>query len=127
MRHTTLRTTGPISRIGLDTWQFGPREWGAEAAREQPAAAIVRRAVELGVTLFDATERSDLGRGEWVVGAALGDDRRKVVLVGKIFPYCRSAGQQGGSAGQQGHPRRSDGRTTASQVNRSQGRASVSG
>ena len=49
---------GPkISKIGVGTWQFGSPEWSygdRYAGRE--ARAIVRRAVELGVTLFDTAE-----------------------------------------------------------------------
>jgi aryl-alcohol dehydrogenase-like predicted oxidoreductase len=46
-----------ISKIGLGTWQFGSPEWNygdRYAGRE--AHAIVRRAIELGVTLFDTAE-----------------------------------------------------------------------
>ena len=46
-----------VSAIGLGTWQFGSREWGygAEYAAHQ-APALVRRALELGVTLIDTAE-----------------------------------------------------------------------
>src|SRR5664280_1075460 len=41
-----------LSAVGLGTWQFGSREWqyGETYAREV-APAILRRAIELGVTL----------------------------------------------------------------------------
>jgi aryl-alcohol dehydrogenase-like predicted oxidoreductase len=57
MRYLEAGTATAISRIGLGTWQFGSREWGyGQAYAGQEAQAIVRRAVELGVTLFDTAE-----------------------------------------------------------------------
>src|SRR6266705_3327322 len=76
MRYLNPGTTTRISRIGLGTWQFGSREWGyGQGYAGQGAHAIVRRAVELGVTLFDTAEIYGLGRRERILGAALGDDR----------------------------------------------------
>jgi aryl-alcohol dehydrogenase-like predicted oxidoreductase len=46
-----------ISKIGVGTWQFGSPEWSyGDRYAGQEAQAIVRRAVELGVTLFDTAE-----------------------------------------------------------------------
>ena len=50
------------------------------------ARDIVRRAVELGVTLFDTAEMYGFGRGERILGAALGDRRESVFLATKLFP-----------------------------------------
>jgi aryl-alcohol dehydrogenase-like predicted oxidoreductase len=49
---------GPkISKIGVGTWQFGSPEWSyGDRYAGQEAQAIVRRAVELGITLFDTAE-----------------------------------------------------------------------
>ena len=47
--------TKPLSRIGLGTWQFGSREWGyGDAYSSDEAARIVARALDVGITLFDA-------------------------------------------------------------------------
>lgn len=80
---------GPVSRIGLGTWQFGSREWGygAEYAARS-AGAIVRRALELGVTLFDTAEVYGFGRSERILGEALGGRRRDVVVASKVFPLA---------------------------------------
>jgi aryl-alcohol dehydrogenase-like predicted oxidoreductase len=76
-----------ISRIGLGTWQFGSREWGyGPSYAGQEAHAIVRRALELGVTLFDTAEIYGLGRSERILGQALGEDRESAFLATKIFP-----------------------------------------
>lgn len=61
-----------VSAIGLGTWQFGSREWGygaAYAAHEAPA--LVRRALELGVTLIDTAEVYAFGESERIVARGL--------------------------------------------------------
>ena len=79
--------TARVSRIGLGTWQFGSREWGyGTAYAEHEARAIVRRALELGVTLFDTAELYGFGRSERILGQALGEDRDSAFLATKIFP-----------------------------------------
>ena len=76
-----------ISRIGLGAWQFGSREWGyGKSYAEQEAHDIVRRAVELGVTLFDTAEIYGFGRSERILGEAIGEDRESVFLATKLFP-----------------------------------------
>lgn len=80
---------GPVSRIGLGTWQFGSREWGyGDAYAAQTARQIVRRARELGVTLFDTAEIYGFGKSERILADALGDDRSSVVVASKIFPVA---------------------------------------
>jgi aryl-alcohol dehydrogenase-like predicted oxidoreductase len=87
MRYLDTDTSVRISRIGLGTWQFGSWDWGyggSYAGGE--ARAIVRRAVELGITLFDTAEIYGFGRSERILGEALGSDRDSVLLATKIFP-----------------------------------------
>src|SRR6201986_4095670 len=87
MRYLDLDTAQKISKIGLGAWQFGTREWGyGDQYAEREAEAIVHRAVDLGVTLFDTAEIYGLGRSERILGAALGDDRDSVFLATKLFP-----------------------------------------
>src|SRR4029077_8047541 len=87
MRYLSPGTATPISRIGLGAWQFGSREWGyGQGYAGQEAHAIVRRAVELGVTLFDTAEIYGFGRSERILGAAIGADRDSIFLATKIFP-----------------------------------------
>src|ERR671921_624792 len=65
MRTLDVDGLGPVSRIGLGTWQFGSREWGyGEGYAAGAARDIVRRARELGVTLFDTAEVYGFGRSD---------------------------------------------------------------
>src|SRR4051812_5835354 len=89
MQFLEVAGQGPVSRIGLGTWQFGSREWGyGESYAERGAREIVRRARELGVTLFDTAEIYGFGRSERILGEALGDERADVVVASKIFPVA---------------------------------------
>jgi aryl-alcohol dehydrogenase-like predicted oxidoreductase len=112
MRYLDTGTATKISKIGVGTWQFGSPEWSyGERYAGQEAHAIVRRAIELGVTLFDTAEiygfearpaavRSlvrgiavtdpaaapGFGRGEQILGQALGADRAAAFVATKFYP-----------------------------------------
>ncbi|CCG01512.1 aldo/keto reductase [Blastococcus saxobsidens] len=89
MRSLDVPGLGPVSRIGLGTWQFGSREWGyGDSYADRAARDIVRRARELGITLFDTAEIYGFGRSERILGAALGEERDRVVVASKIFPVA---------------------------------------
>jgi aryl-alcohol dehydrogenase-like predicted oxidoreductase len=86
MRYLTVGNAR-VSRIGLGTWQFGSREWGyGPSYAGQEARVIVRRALELGVTLFDTAEIYGFGRSERILGQALGEDRESAFVATKILP-----------------------------------------
>jgi len=89
VRHLDVDGLGAVSRVGLGTWQFGSREWGyGDAYASGEAKAIVRRARELGVTLFDTAEVYGFGRSERILGEALGEERADVVVATKLFPVA---------------------------------------
>ena len=89
MRHLDVDGLGAVSRVGLGTWQFGSREWGyGDAYAAGEAKAIVRRARELGTTLFDTAEVYGFGRSERILGEALGEERADVVVASKLFPVA---------------------------------------
>lgn len=94
MRYLELDTAKRWSVIGLGTWQFGSREWGyGPDYAEKETVAIVARARELGITVFDTAEVYGLGRSERILGEALrasgGTD--DVVIASKIFPVLPTA------------------------------------
>ena len=87
MRYLKVGTAARISAIGLGTWQFGSREWGyGTPYAEGEARAIVRRAIEFGVTLFDTAEIYGLGRSERILGQAIAGRREDVFLATKLLP-----------------------------------------
>jgi aryl-alcohol dehydrogenase-like predicted oxidoreductase len=87
MRYLSIGGDKKISRIGLGTWQFGSREWGyGESYAAGQARFIVRRALELGVSLFDTAEIYGFGRSERILGEAIGQEWDSVFLATKIFP-----------------------------------------
>ena len=89
MKYLDVDGIGRVSRIGLGTWQFGSREWGyGDNYASGPARDIVRRALALGVTLFDTAEVYGLGKSERILGEALGDERTGVAVASKIFPVA---------------------------------------
>src|ERR1700722_17705862 len=89
MRYLDVDTPTRISKIGLGTWQFGSKEWGyGDGYAGAVARDIVRRAVDLGVTLFDTAEVYGLGKSERILGEALGDERAKVAVASKIMPVA---------------------------------------
>ncbi len=89
MKYLEVDGVGRVSRIGLGTWQFGSREWGyGDQYASGAAGDIVRRALAMGVTLFDTAEIYGTGKSERILGEALGDERANVVVASKIFPVA---------------------------------------
>jgi len=77
------------SKIGLGTWQFGSREWGyGEAYARREAGAVLRRALDLGVTLIDTAEIYAFGESERIIGEALAGRRHEAFLASKVFPVA---------------------------------------
>ena len=78
-----------LSVIGLGTWQFGSREWGyGDAYATDVAPALVRRAVELGVTFIDTAEAYGPARSERIVGAAVAGLEPRPVVATKLMPIA---------------------------------------
>lgn len=83
MRSRTLGTNGPtVSAIGLGCMGLS---FGYGAATEHDAAiALIREAVELGVTFFDTAEAYGPGDNEALLGEALAPVRDRVVIATKF-------------------------------------------
>jgi aryl-alcohol dehydrogenase-like predicted oxidoreductase len=89
MKYIEVAGLGRVSQVGLGTWQFGSRDWGyGNAYATGTARDIVRRALELGVTLFDTAEAYAFGKSERILGEALGAERTEVIVASKIFPVA---------------------------------------
>ncbi len=79
MEQRVLGTTGrPVSVIGLGTWQLGA-DWGS--VDEADALAVLRAAVESGVTFFDTADVYGDGRSERIIGRFLADNAGQGVFV----------------------------------------------
>ena len=92
MRYLSVETAKRVSKIGLGTVQFGSTAWGyGDRYDQRESSAIVRRALELGVTVFDTAEIYSAGRSERLLGRALGDDRESVLIATKLFPFLPGA------------------------------------
>ncbi len=82
-----------ISRIGLGTWQFGSREWGyGEQYAREVAPALLRRAIELGITMIDTAEAYGPARSERIIGEELGglspEQRAGIAVATKFLPIA---------------------------------------
>jgi len=89
VRYLDVDTKTKISKIGLGTWQFGSRGWGyGKPYAEGESRAIVARALELGVTLFDTAEIYGRGRSERILGQAIDGHRDEIFLATKILPVA---------------------------------------
>lgn len=82
-----------VSRIGLGTWQFGSREWGyGEDYARETAPALIRRALELGITMLDTAEIYGFGNSERIIGEALAGipaaDRAGLTVATKFMPVA---------------------------------------
>jgi aryl-alcohol dehydrogenase-like predicted oxidoreductase len=82
-----------LSRIGLGTWQFASREWGyGETYARDVAPALLRRAIDLGITMIDTAEFYGFGGSERIIGDTLADlapaDRAHLTVATKFMPLA---------------------------------------
>ena len=83
MEYRALGDTGlTVSAIGFGCWEMGNPGYGS--TDESEVIAAVHRAMELGVTLFDTAPNYGFGGSEIVLGKALGERRKDIVLVSKV-------------------------------------------
>ena len=86
MEHRQLGTTGiRASVLGFGMWPIGGTQHAGDygTVSNDDAIAAIRRALELGVTLFDAAPAYGNGHAEVVLGEALGSRRDEAVVVTK--------------------------------------------
>jgi aryl-alcohol dehydrogenase (NADP+) len=76
-----------ISRIALGMMTFGTPEWRPWVLGEEAARPIVRRAIELGVNLFDTADMYSAGLSEEITGRLLREHARRdeIVIATKVF------------------------------------------
>jgi aryl-alcohol dehydrogenase-like predicted oxidoreductase len=72
-----------VSALGVGCWAMGGRGWGG-GADDSESIASLRRAMDLGVNLFDTAEGYGSGRSERVLGDALRGRRDGMVIATKF-------------------------------------------
>jgi len=82
MEYVTVGGLPPVSKVGLGTMRFGEKTFDPHLAR-----ALVRRALELGITHFDTAEGYGWGRSERLLGEALAaEGATDAVVTSKYAP-----------------------------------------
>ena len=99
MQYRELGKTGiRVSAIGFGGWAIGgsaeasgaPLGWGRTSDDESLAA--IRRARELGVTLYDTADSYGFGRSESLLGIVLSRYRQEVIIATKVGVVRTSGG-----------------------------------
>ncbi|MEO7126564.1 MAG: aldo/keto reductase [Nakamurella sp.] len=109
MTHRRLGTSGlVVSTAGLGCNNLG--RTGSITADPAAATAVVRAALDAGITLFDTADvyGAPCGRSEELLGAALGTERENVVIATKFGMDARGAnGVDFGARGSRSYIRQS--------------------
>ncbi|MGZ8981664.1 MAG: aldo/keto reductase [Burkholderiaceae bacterium] len=88
MNYVNLGASGlKVSRIALGMMTFGTPDWRPWVLGEAEARPIVRRAVELGVNVFDTADMYSAGVSEEITGRLVREyaQRDEVVVATKVF------------------------------------------
>jgi len=70
-----------VSEIGLAVWPLSTDVWKGS---DDEALALIKKAYDLGVNLFDTADVDGHGKGEQLLGAAFAGNREMVVLATKV-------------------------------------------
>jgi aryl-alcohol dehydrogenase (NADP+) len=94
MKYVKLGTTGlDVSAVALGCMTYGEPDRGAHpwSLSEEPSRALLKQAVEAGITFFDTANVYSAGSSEEIVGRALRDfaDRDEIVLATKVHGVMR--------------------------------------
>ena len=74
------------SVITLGCWQIAPSEGWGDICSPQSADAVVKSALNCGITAFDTAEGYGDGESERRLGKALGNKKHDVIVISKIWP-----------------------------------------
>jgi aryl-alcohol dehydrogenase-like predicted oxidoreductase len=83
MRFRTYRNTDlSVSEVGFGLWTISTGWWGQFTEGE--AIALMHRAFDLGITLFDAADTYGNGLSEELIAKAFGSRRDEIVIATKV-------------------------------------------
>ncbi len=82
MEYRQLGNTGIVaSAIGFGVWTISTDWWGIDQHQGQ---SLIKQALDVGITFFDAADTYGNGRGEEILGEALAGVRDSVVIATKF-------------------------------------------
>jgi Aldo/keto reductase family len=91
MKYRTYRNTDlTVSEVGFGLWTVSTGWWGNFSRPE--ATALMRRAFDLGITLFDAADTYGNGLSEELIAEALGAQRDRIVIATKMLLFSNRKG-----------------------------------
>ena len=97
MPYTRLGNTGTlVSRLCLGCMSYGDKKWRPWVLEEAEALPFFKRALELGINMFDTACSYSIGVSEEITGRALRQlaHRDEIVVATKLFSGQRQQQQQ---------------------------------
>lgn len=83
MRYRELGKTGiKVSEVGFGLWTVSTGWWGKFT--DEQAVAMIRKAFDLGITLFDSADAYGDGRADSQLASALKDKRDQIIIATKF-------------------------------------------
>ena len=83
MRFRTYKNTDlTVSEVGFGLWTISTGWWGNFT--EDEAVALMHKAFDLGITLFDAADTYGNGLSEELIAKAFSNQRDEIVIATKI-------------------------------------------
>ena len=84
-----------VSEVGFGLWTLSTGWWGDYT--DEQAVALMRQALDLGITLFDAADTYGNGRSERLIARAFPSKRDQIVIATKIgYDFYHHAGERKG-------------------------------
>lgn len=87
MKYRTLGKTGPkVSEVGFGAWAIGGNSFGNSYGPTDDKTSIetIRKALDLGCNFFDTADAYGHGHSEELLGTALKETRRDVIIATKV-------------------------------------------
>lgn len=83
MKYRKIRGTElSVSEVGFGLWTVSTGWWGTYT--DDQAVALMQRALDLGITLFDAADTYGNGRSEELIAKAFAGQRDQIVIATKV-------------------------------------------
>ena len=84
-----------VSEVGFGLWTLSTGWWGNYTDEE--AVALMRKAFDLGITLFDAADTYGNGRSERLIAQAFKSNRDQIVIATKVgYDFYNHGGERKG-------------------------------